>query len=130
MIKILSYTNTKTFGNSGERLHIKKICTFLAATISSRSTPWLLLVLLLLLFFFFLWIMMMLLLNINFYNLVSLYRNLMKPVLNWRISHCLSFPGNNSYFFPFFWKNLIPVCFEVLKLHHLCMDCHEVCFKW
>ena len=108
---------------------------FLAATSSSRNTPWLLLLL-------FLWIMMMLPLIINSYNLVSFHQNLMKLVLNWRISHCLSFPGNISFFFLFFlfWKNLIlvrlwtwknfspyslGVNFEVLKLLHLCMDCHE-----
>ena len=106
-------------------------------TSSSRNTPWLLL--------FLLRIMMMLPLIINSYNLVSFHHNLMKLVLNLRISHCLSFPGNIFLFFPFFWKNLflvrlwtwktfspdsIRVNFEVLKLLHLCMDCHEVCFKW
>ena len=79
---------------------------FLAATSSSRNTPWLLLLFLL---FFFLLIMMMLPLIINSYNLVSYHQNLMKIVLNWRISHCLSFPGNLSDFFLFFLENLILV---------------------
>ena len=52
---------------------------FLAATSSSRNTPWLLLLLLR--------IMMMLPLIINSYNLISFHQNLMKLVLNWRTSH-------------------------------------------
>ena len=88
----------------------------------------------------------MLPLIINSYNLVSFYQNLLKLVLNWRISHCLSFPRNILPLSPiFFWKNLISVRFwtqknfssdsirvnfEVLKLLLLCMDYHEVCFKW
>ena len=67
----------------------------LAATSSSRNTPWLLLLL-------FLWVMMMLPLIINSYNLVTFNQNLMKLVLNWRITHCLSFPGIIFLFFPFF----------------------------
>ena len=80
-------------------------CFFLAATSSSRNTPWLLLLLLLLR------IMMMLPLIINSYNLVSFHQNLMKLVLNWRISHCLSFPGNNFLIFFFLEKS----DFSVLK---------------
>ena len=57
------------------------------------------------------------------------------------MSHCLSFPGNIYIFFleksdfsalvdleKNFSPDSIRVNFEVLKLH-LCMDCHEVCFK-
>ena len=70
---------------------------FLAATSSSRNTPWLLLL------FFFLWIMMMLPLIINSYNLVNFHQNLVKLILNWRITLCLSFLGIIFlFFFPFF----------------------------
>ena len=108
-----------------------RIIALLAVTISFRNTPWLLLLLR---------IMMMLPLITNSYNFVSFHLNLMKLVLNWRINHCLSFPGNIFLFFSWknlilvrmwTWKNFIPdsmrVNFEILKLH-LYMDCHEICF--
>ena len=86
---------------------------------------------------------MMLPLIIYSYNLVNFHWNFMKIVLNQRISHCLSFTGNIFLIFVLFFLNLTLVCLwtwknfspdtlgvnlEVLKLH-LCMDCHEICFK-
>ena len=65
------------------RFQLGKYESLLAATSSSsRNTLWLLL--------FLFRIMMMLPLILNSYNLVGFHQNLLKFVLNLRISHCLS----------------------------------------
>ena len=129
------YEYTLRHGKMGRVWRRHRILANGNAYISKKLLPWL-----------FLWIMMMLPLIINSYNLVNFHQNLMKLFLNWRISHCLYFPEMFLFiFFKFFflnlilerlwtWKNFRPdsirVNLEVLKLLHLCMDCHEVCFKW
>ena len=63
-------------------------------------------------------IMMMLPLIINSYNLVNFHWNFMKLVLNKRISHCLSFPGN-IFLLSSFFLNLILMCLWTRKISAL-----------
>ena len=66
---------------------VYSLARFLAATSSSRNTPWLLLLL----------FMMMLPLIINSYNVVSFHQNSIKLVSIHRISQYICFPRNISF---------------------------------